>query len=158
MEFKKIKKDYMKSEYAKQITEWKYNNEYSVYNLPSYEECVNEKYRITLEDEKNNYKVYILNNEVVFYYNIKKIYDDRICIGVGLKPEYCGKGLGAYFLNDCIKEIKNKFTNPILFVRVRSWNKRAIKAYEKVGFNILRSYIMEDRFGKNTEFVELEMI
>ena len=97
MEFEKLVKDCMKEDYAKQIVEWKYEGDYSDYNLPTYEECKEKKYGITREDRKDNYIVYLLNNEVVFYSNMKEMDNNKLYIGVGLKPEYCGKVLGNYF-------------------------------------------------------------
>ena len=157
MELKKIIKDHMKEEYARQIIEWKYEGIYSEYSLPSYEECKIKKYGITNEDKKDDYTVYILNKEVIFYFYMKLMNDNRIYIGVGLNPKYCDKGLGNYFLTDSIKLLKNKYPESILFLEVRSWNKRAIKAYEKIGFKIINTVISKDRNGCDTEFVEMEM-
>ena len=157
MDFKKITRDYMKQEYAKQITEWKYRGRYSSYNLPSYAECVQKKYGITREEIKDNYIVYSINDEVVFYFNEKPIDNNKIYIGVGLKPKYCGKGYGNYFLNDSMRIAKEKYPNSVFFLEVRSWNKRAIKAYKKIGFKITNIVISKDRLGNDTEFVEMEM-
>ena len=153
----KIVKDCMKEEYAKQIVDWNYEGEYKDYNLPSYEECKNKNYGITREDKKDNYTVYILDGEVIFYSNMKLMDDNKIYIGVGLKPNYCGKGLGNYFIEDSINNIKNKYPNSILFLEVRSFNKRAIKAYEKIGFKITNKLIKKDRLGNDTEFIEMEL-
>ena len=157
MEFEKLVKDCMKEDYAKQIVEWKYEGDYSDYNLPTYEECKEKKYGITREDRKDNYIVYLLNNEVVFYSNMKEMDNNKLYIGVGLKPEYCGKGLGNYFLEDSIKEMKKKYPERTLFLEVRSWNKRAIKAYEKIGFKVTNVVVSKDRLGNDTEFTEMEM-
>ena len=154
----KIVKDCMKEEYAKQIIDWNYEGEYTVYNLPSYEECKNKSYSITRKDKKDNYTVYIIDGEVVFYSNMKLMDNNKIYIGVGLKPKYCGKGLGNYFIEDSINNIKNKYPNSILFLEVRSFNKRAIKAYEKIGFKITNKLIKKDRLGNDTEFIEMELV
>ena len=126
MNFDDIKKSSMNEEYARQITEWNYKGEYSDYNIPSYEECKNKKYGITREDRKDNYIVYTINDEVIFYSNMKEMDNHKLYIGVGLKPEYCGKGLGNYFLNDSIIEMKKRYPERTLFLEVRGWNKRAI--------------------------------
>ena len=157
MNFDDIKKSSMNEEYARQITEWNYEGEYSDYNLPSYEECKNKKYGITREDRKDNYIVYTINDEVVFYSNMKEMDNNKLYIGVGLKPEYCGKGLGNFFLNDSIIEMKKRYPERTLFLEVRSWNKRAIKSYEKIGFKITNTVISKDRLGNDTEFIEMEM-
>ena len=157
MNYDNLIKDCMKKEYARQIVEWKYEGDYADYNMPSYEECLDKKYGITREDRKDNYTVYLLGDEVVFYSNIKIMDNNKIYFGVGLKPEYCGKGCGSYFLNDCIKDIKNKYPCYTVFLEVRSWNKRAIKAYEKVGFKVTNIVVSKDRLGNDTEFTEMEL-
>jgi ribosomal protein S18 acetylase RimI-like enzyme len=157
MNFDDIKKSSMNEEYARQITEWNYEGEYSDYNLPSYEECKNKKYGMTREDRWNNYIVYTINNEVVFYSNMKEMDNNKLYIGVGLKPKYCGKGLGNFFLNDSINEMKKIYPERTFFLEVRSWNKRAIKSYEKLGFKITNTVISKDRLGNDTEFIEMEM-
>ncbi len=157
MNFDEIKKSPMNEEFAKQITEWIYEGDYSDYNLPSYEECKNKKYGMTREDRWNNYIVYTINNEVVFYSNMKEMDNNKLYIGVGLKPKYCGKGLGNFFLNDSINEMKKIYPERTFFLEVRSWNKRAIKSYEKLGFKITNTVISKDRLGNDTEFIEMEM-
>lgn len=157
MNFDEIKKSPMNEEFAKQITEWIYEGDYSDYNLPSYEQCKEKKYGMTREDRWNNYIVYTINNEVVFYSNMKEMDNNKLYIGVGLKPEYCGKGLGNFFLNDSINEMKKIYPERTLFLEVRSWNKRAIKSYEKLGFKITNTVLSKDRLGNDTEFIEMEM-
>ena len=157
MDFKKIRVDCMTQEYAKQITKWRYRGRYSSYDLPCYDECVQKKYGITREDTKDNYLVYLLDDEVVFYFNGKPMDNNRIYIGVGLKPKYCGKGYGSYFLKNSMRIVKEKYPNSVFFLEVRSWNKRAIKSYKKIGFKITNIVMSKDRLGNDTEFVEMKM-
>ena len=156
MKYDKIVKDCMKEDYARQIVEWKYENEYDIYNLPSYDECLEKGYGITKENRKNDYMVYIIGGEVVFYSNAKLMDNNKVYLGVGLKPKYCGKGYGNYFLTDSVKNIKSRYPNSILYLEVRSWNKRAIKAYEKIGFKIINTVVSKDRLGNDAEFIEME--
>ena len=157
IEYDRIMKDCMKEKYARQIVDWNYEEKYSEYNLPSYEECKEKNYGITRKDKKDNYIVYILDDIVLFYLTIKPISDNKVYIGVGLKPEYCGKGFGKYFLEDSIKEIKTRYPKSVLFLEVRSWNKRAIKSYERLGFKVINTVILKDRLGNDIEFIEMEM-
>ena len=156
MNYDKIIKDHMKDKYAKQITEWNYEDEYAVYNLPSYDICKEKKYSITREDKKNNYIVYIIDSEVVCYLNLKEI-NNKIYIGVGLNPKYCGAGRGKYFLEDSIKETKKRHPGKTLFLEVRSWNKRAIKSYQNIGFKITSTITSKDKSGVDTEFIQMEL-
>lgn len=158
MNFNNVIKDCMKEEYARQIVDWKYEGEYAEYNLPSYEECIEKKYSIVKTDRKDNYMVYLMGTEVIFYSNIKAMEYNKLYFGVGLKPEYCGKGYSKIFLCDSIKEINNRYPGYQLFLEVRCWNKRAIKAYEAQGFKVVNTVISKDRLGNDTEFVEMIQI
>ena len=157
MNFKNTIKDCMKEEYAKQICSWIYEDKYSDYNLTSYEECKEKRYGITREEEKNNYIVYLIDDEVVFYSYMKLMDNNKLYIGEGLKPDFCGNGYGNYFLRDSINEMRKRYPNTTFFLEVRSWNKRAIKSYEKIGFKKTNVVISKDRLGNDTEFVEMEM-
>ena len=52
MNYDKIVKDCMKEEYARQIVNWNYEDDYAIYNLPSYEKCKEMGYDMTREDKK----------------------------------------------------------------------------------------------------------
>ena len=156
MKYDLIIKDNMKEEYARQIVKWNYEKEYSIYNLPSYEKCKELGYGITKEEQQNNYLVYLIDNEVVFYLNMKPT-NGKIFVGFGLKPKYCGQGYGNFFLKDGISEIRKKYPHSILFLEVRSWNKRAIKAYEKIGFKVKNVVMSKDRFGNDIEITNMEI-
>lgn len=157
MNINEIKKDRMKVKYAKQISKWNYEGEYIDYNLPSYDEMKSKKYGMTNKEKFNNYIVYYINNEVIAYVNMKDMNNKKLYIGIGLKPSFCGKGLGNYFLHDSLKEMDERFPNYIKYLEVRSWNQRAIKAYEKVGFRITNNVIKKDRLGNDIEFIEMEL-
>lgn len=156
MNLEKIKKSAMKDDYAKQIIAWNYLDEYAVYNLPAYDECVEKNYGIVNPNKRDNYIVYILDGEVVFYVNTKLMDNDKVYVGVGLKPEYCGLGLSSYFLTESNKDIRKKYPDNILYLEVRSWNTRAIRAYEKIGYVAVNKIIKKDRLGNDEEFTEME--
>jgi RimJ/RimL family protein N-acetyltransferase len=75
-----------------------------------------------------------------------------IYLGIGLAPEYCGRGIGKEILKEGIRIAKERFGECIIELQVRSWNKRAIKCYESVGFIIMKKETIKDHEGKDTEF------
>ncbi len=155
MDFNEIVKEKMKPIYAKEIAGWKYENEYQVYNMPSYEEMVLNNFSITKKEEAKNYIVYLLDNKVVAYSKIKVMHDNYLYFGIGLAPELCGKKLGGYFIEDSINEFKVKYPDKAFYLEVRSNNNRAIKAYEKIGFIQTNKIVKKDRLNNDTEFVEM---
>ena len=61
-------------------------------------------------------------------------------IGIGLKPSFCGQGHGAKIMTLLIEECKRRFSENIIALEVRSFNKRAINCYNNVGFEIKEKY------------------
>jgi len=51
--------------------------------------------------------------------------------------------------------VNNRYLGYQLFLEVRSWNKRAIKSYEKQGFKVSNIFVSKDRLGNDTYFVEM---
>ncbi len=127
---------------AKDICNWKYDGFYSIYNEPSWEEMVNTGRKLCLKEVRDNEYVKVLddNNNYIGYGRIREILGCYL-IGVAMKPEYTGKGLGSEFVNTIIKDLHGR-----LVIEVREENKRAIKCYEKVGFKVINRKFFEDDY------------
>jgi ribosomal-protein-alanine N-acetyltransferase len=83
--------------------------------------------------------------------------DGKAELGLGLKPELTGKGLGINFINAVLENITflngvNDFT-----LSVALFNKRAIKAYEAVGFTRKNTFIHNTN-GCNYLFLRMDKI
>jgi [ribosomal protein S18]-alanine N-acetyltransferase len=89
---------------ARQIAKWTYNNEYSIYSMEGNKEQIDELL------DSSYYSVHE-NNDLIGYFCFGKsaqvpagnsygIYDDTeyIDIGLGLRPDLCGKGNGLEFI------------------------------------------------------------
>jgi len=147
----------MNENIVKEITTWKYGGEYSVYNTESFGDLKARNSHIVNPAKSNNYICYFNNEDkLIAYTNIMKKDNGVIFLGIGLAPEFCGKGLGKYILEHSIKEIKKRYSEGKIALQVRSWNIRAIKCYEKIGFEKLKCEVIEDHNGKKTEFVFME--
>jgi len=147
----------MTEEYLKQIINWKYSQEYEAYNLPSYEEMKVKGFSIVEPTKWSNYICFIGDNdEVISFLNIVKQENNSIFLGIGIKPSYCGNGLGRIFLQKGIEEVKKRYGNTLITMQVRSWNKRAIKCYENIGFKITKTETEKDYKENVTEFVFME--
>ena len=126
---------------AKDICNWKYDGYYSIYNEPSWDEMINSKRKICLEEvrDKEYVKVIDENNNYIGYGRIRKVFDSYL-VGFAMKPEYTGKGLGFEFVNTIINDLHGR-----LLLEVRESNKRAINCYKKVGFNTIdKKYVEND--------------
>lgn len=116
------------------ISEWKYREPYSIYNNIPYTEQI-QKHR-GFADLQNNYYSYYDGEKLVGYVNLKEK-ESNVFLGVGVNPEFCDQGYGQQIVKmACILSHK-QYPNKKVSIEVRSWNIRAIKCYEKVGFVIV---------------------
>jgi RimJ/RimL family protein N-acetyltransferase len=135
----KIREMVMKD--AQQIAEWKYDEPYSLYSMDGSQETIDEFMGGTY------YSVYNENSALIGYFcygetaqvpggRINNLYggDSTIDIGLGLRPDLTGKGIGLEFLNEGINFAASKFNPSCIRLTVATFNERAIKVYEKAGF------------------------
>ncbi|WP_018753758.1 GNAT family N-acetyltransferase [Paenibacillus sanguinis] len=61
-------------------------------------------------------------------------------LGIGLKPELCGLGLGKSFVEAIVAEARRRKPENEIDLEVLTWNTRAIRVYQKVGFTITDLY------------------
>ena len=110
---------------------WKYNDIYAFYDmtadLEDYEEIVSEAKR------GDNYYSVIKEGSLYGFFCVSHD-KNNIEIGLGMKPEYTGIGKGLEFVSYIIEFIKINYQGKRLFLDVASFNKRAIKVYERAGF------------------------
>ncbi len=136
----------MKAEDAKKVSKWTYQNEYSIYSMDD---------SAALLDELLDGSYYSVKDksELIGYFCFGKTaqvpagheygaYSDSDCIdiGLGMKPELCGKGLGLSFLLSGIEFAKKEFGIDQLRLTVADFNVRAIRVYERVGFVTVNSF------------------
>lgn len=146
----------MNDNILKEIVKWKYEGKYEEYNLESYESLKSRKSSITLPEKSKNYLCYFKNDELVGYTNLVEKENGDLFLGIGLAPKNCGRGLGKELLCDTINKAKEKHIGKKIVLQVRSWNKRAIKCYENIGFKITKVEMQKDYKGKETEYVFME--
>ena len=118
----------------KQLCGWKYPDEYSIYNLPDYEELAEKKSGFANPDNQQNFYSFYDNNRLVGYINLIER-QNKFSLGIAVKPELCSMGYGHKIIAAAIQIAKAKNHKPI-GLQVRSWNKRAINCYKKAGFEI----------------------
>ena len=146
----------MKQREAEQIADdWKYNDEYSFYDMAAdiddYLEFVN------MEKRADKYFSCYLNKELMAWYSAEVLDDDKIELGLGLKPQYTGKGLGVDFVNAVIKHATSIYGNNGFILSVALFNQRAIKVYEKVGFTKI-SMFTQNTNGDDHKFLKMSLL
>lgn len=146
----------MSEEHAREICTWKYDGEYSVYNLSDWETVVNKGWDLAVKEKReSNFLSVAQDNELVAYGVITKA-KDTVILGIGLKPSLCGKGMGQVIMKLLIQESRKRFPDCPIGLEVRTFNKRAIKCYENIGFQIKKRYRRDTPTVKSAEFYYME--
>lgn len=132
--------------------DWKYEEPYSFYDMTADIEDYNEFVDENLRNKNEWFEVYV-DNQLVGFLGLF-IENENIDIGLGLKPDYCGKGIGKDFLNNIIDFINQNYIYNTLSMDVAVFNKRAIKVYQSCGFKQRSAFIQNTNDGEY-EFVHL---
>ncbi|MDO4978276.1 MAG: GNAT family N-acetyltransferase [Eubacteriales bacterium] len=142
---------------AKDICKWTYEDDYAVYNYPSWDECVNMQISFTNEETRREqyYKV-LKAGERLGYFRLEKS-DNTIELSVGIAPDKCSGGNGDMLINLALAKISELYPGKKIILTVRPFNKRAIRVYEKAGFKIVKEYC-EDRYLVPGPMLLMEMI
>ncbi|MCL2421717.1 MAG: GNAT family N-acetyltransferase [Defluviitaleaceae bacterium] len=129
----------MIEEYAHQISQWKYDGIFSFYN-PSQEdsdELMDGTYFVCIDQNEMLIGNYCFGKNARIPTVEENVYDDGFLdIGLGLKPDLCGKGYGLSFFIDGLKFAQKTFNTNDFRLSVATFNERAIKVYKKAGFYI----------------------
>ncbi|WP_182199535.1 GNAT family N-acetyltransferase [Paraliobacillus salinarum] len=130
---------------------WRYEGEFSFYNMTADEEDLTEFLNPVQRGDK--YFIVTKDSEEVgfFYFEYE---GDLIDVGLGIKPELTGCGLGVEFIKAGLDYAISKYNPREITLSVATFNKRAIKVYKKVGFKSIETF-MQDTNGSRFEFLKM---
>ena len=132
------------------IGTWKYPGEYALYDLPSYDEMKAKKLGFMNPERAENFYSFYDRDTYVGFVNILEE-PEEVFIGIGVSPEHCGRGYGQQMLLGAYEMSKRLYPAKPLYLEVRTWNTRAMRCYEKAGFEIAApAYRLETGIGSGT--------
>jgi [ribosomal protein S18]-alanine N-acetyltransferase len=138
---------------AKEISSWIYDGEYAIYNLPTWDKMIEEGYSLCDDKKRERYIGYIdEQKELIGFVNLLDE-GDTVFFGIGINPNYCGKGIGKMITKKALIESKKWFHNKSVVLEVRTWNKRAVNCYESQGFEIVETKKQETYLGHGEFYV-----
>lgn len=138
---------------AKEISNWTYDGDYSIYNLPAWEQMIQEKYSLSDDTKRERYIGFVNEHkELVGFVNLLD-QGDSVFFGIGVNPKVCGIGLGKLITKMALIESQNRFPNKPVVLEVRTWNKRAVSCYKSQGFNIIATKEQETKLGLGEFYV-----
>ena len=119
---------------AKDYLSWRYPAPYEFYNIPK--EFHEAELKEIMDNSANWFCVEKSGSGMIGFYEYTPRKNGAVEIGLGLRPDYTGKGYGLAFVKGCIAFGKQRLgTDCISFVlRVAEFNQRAIKTYQRAGF------------------------
>ncbi|WP_459501675.1 GNAT family N-acetyltransferase [Bacillus sp. C1] len=142
-------------EEAKEINTWQYERPYSLYSFSGSEEVIEELLDGTYYGCCNEHGKLIGyfcfgENAQVPGGREAKLYvgEDTIDIGLGMKPDLTGKGLGRTFFRVGMQFMEEKLQPKKIRLSVAGFNRRAIALYEKIGFTAEATF-----FSRGREFI-----
>jgi ribosomal-protein-alanine N-acetyltransferase len=143
----------MTDEEARQIAGWCYDPPYDFYDSVSDPDDLAE----LLDPQRRGddyFSAFDDKGTLVGFFQFER--DGKVVqIGLGLRPDLTGKGLGRGFLVAGLAFARRSFRPGVFRLSVASFNERAIKVYEGVGFIRGRTYHHETNGGVY-EFLEME--
>ena len=132
---------------------WHYEVPYDFYDmkndLEDYEEI------ISPEARGGRYYQVMREGKLYGFFCLEQKGERNLELGLGMKPEHCGKGQGATFLQEILDFIVENFAPQVISLSVADFNHRAQQLYLKMGFEVVRR-IPQESNGDIHLFVEME--
>ena len=141
----------MSEEEAEEVISWRYPGEYSFYDMERDVEDMAELRAGHVRETK--YFSALEDGELIGFFDFV-VYGDVVEVGLGLRPDLTGKGLGARFLEQGLAFARECFRPQRFRLRVAKFNERAIEVYRRAGFVVERDYV-HDFYGTPYDFVEM---
>ena len=115
------------------IADWRYSGDYALYNTRPYEE---DRKKGVGFAQPGFIGFSFYDRDALIGFTCLYEEDREIMIGIGVAPEYCGRGYGREMLETTCGLSETMFPGKPLYLEVRTWNARAVRCYEKAGFVI----------------------
>lgn len=116
---------------AEVVAAWHYEPPYDFYDFEAdpddYVEILDPARR------KGDYHSVHLEGELVGFFSFRP-HDDGLELGLGLRPDLAGNGIGLEFVEAGMAFGREKFGLDAFWLDVATWNERAKRVYERAGF------------------------
>ncbi len=131
---------------------WKYDGIYSFYDITADKEDL----ELFLDPIKRGNSVFSVRSEgeLVAFFSAQSINYYIVDIGLGMKPNLTGKGIGREFVKAGLAFVRANYNPKKITLSVAVFNQRAINVYRKVGFEEAGRF-MQDTNGSTYEFLKM---
>ena len=152
---------------AREVRTWHYAEPYEIYSMDSGSE--EEGLAELLERRSPHYAVHNEEGALVAYFcfgtsaqvwqsEAPALYseDATIDIGVGMRPDFTGQGLGLALVNAALDFARETFQPRHFRLFVHTFNERAIRVYERAGFVHTRVFTQQSPLYGTRDFAEMK--
>jgi [ribosomal protein S18]-alanine N-acetyltransferase len=137
----------LQKNHARQILGWRYPSPYDFYNPPENRppeeyvaEFVNPEYQFHAILDGNNEFVGFCSFGMDGQVPGGNYTEEALDIGVGMKPELTGMGLGRQFFDAVLQFAMARFNPAWTRLTVAKFNKRALNLYKNFGFTLVDEF------------------
>ncbi|WP_214690402.1 MULTISPECIES: GNAT family protein [unclassified Exiguobacterium] len=125
--------------------EWRYEGDYAFYNMDADEEDLAS---FLDADERGDTTFAVLEtNEMIGFVTLQFESPGTVTIGLGMRPDLTGNGNGYRFLTSILNWIDATYGTCNVCLTVATFNKRAIRLYESLGFTPQEIFMQETNGG-----------
>ena len=134
---------------AQEYVSWRYEAPYDIYNIILDADETRQYLKFCIDPVNKMYSIRDDFGEVVGFcvfgadaqINGGDYGQDDLDVGMGVRPDHTGKGLGAVFAEAVIQFAKAKHSPEALRVTILDYNKRAQKVWERLGFKKTQEFV-----------------
>ncbi|WP_305121091.1 GNAT family N-acetyltransferase [Saccharibacillus sp. JS10] len=125
---------------AEVVAGWRYEAPYDIYGWMPWEEM--KQLGIEFGDPELRIQQYVSVYRSNLLQGFAQLFplEGTTRLGIGMKPDQCGQGMGVDFVKAVTTEALRRGPGQEIDLEVLTWNQRAIKVYQKAGFEITDLY------------------
>jgi [ribosomal protein S18]-alanine N-acetyltransferase len=138
---------------ARAVAEWRYEEPYTFYDMSQDAGDLRELLDPTSRRKRGYHSALDPDGGLVGFLAFRKE-GETVDIGLGLRPDLTGRGLGLGFLEAGLRFAEDAFRPRGFRLAVAAFNERAIRVYGRAGFHLSKRYLHETNGGVH-EFVEM---
>jgi ribosomal-protein-alanine N-acetyltransferase len=139
---------------AEALAAWRYPGEYAFYDFTADPDDLG----LLLDPERRGDTFHAADGEdgrLAGFFQVEPG-PDGVELGLGLRPDLCGHGLGEGFTRLGIGLVRQMHGDMRITLAVAAFNRRAITVYERCGFVVTGRHVRHTS-GDDWEFVDMEL-
>jgi [ribosomal protein S18]-alanine N-acetyltransferase len=132
----------MNIRHCQDICTWTYEPPYDIYQWSSWAQMEEDKEEFGDQEIRETQYVSILEESSGLLVGYAQLFPltGVTRLGLGMRPELCGHGIGSSFVRFIAEEARRRRPEDEIDLEVLSWNTRALKAYTRAGFTVTDEY------------------